>query len=223
MAALGYRTFDEMVGQRQMLDQDQADRSWQGAGARLLEAVPQADALAERHDLPQPAQDHGLDNVLDRTPHRQSRSEAIEHGRHVRLDMPIRNSDRSTGAMLSGEIARRYGHAGLRDEAIHIKLKGTAGPELRRLPRQGRDARARGRGQRLCRQGPLGRTDHRLPAEGGDETRRRTPRSSSATPRFMARSPANAISAASRASVSACAIPARSRSSKARATTAANI
>ena len=46
---------------------------------------------------------------------------------HVRLDLPIHNTDRSTGAMLSGEIARRYGHAGLRDEAIHIKFKGTAG------------------------------------------------------------------------------------------------
>ena len=45
----------------------------------------------------------------------------------MRLDLPIRNSDRSTGAMLSGEIARRYGHAGLRDEAIHIKFKGSAG------------------------------------------------------------------------------------------------
>jgi glutamate synthase (NADPH/NADH) large chain len=53
--------------------------------------------------------------------------DAVERGRHVRLDLSIRNSDRSTGAMLSGEIARRYGHAGLRDEAIHIKFKGTAG------------------------------------------------------------------------------------------------
>src|SRR4029077_13500329 len=53
--------------------------------------------------------------------------EAIERGKHVRLDLSIRNSDRSTGAMLSGEIGKRYGHAGLRDEAIHIKFKGTAG------------------------------------------------------------------------------------------------
>ena len=45
----------------------------------------------------------------------------------MRLELPIRNTDRSTGAMLSGEIARRYGHAGLRDEAIHVKFKGTAG------------------------------------------------------------------------------------------------
>ena len=53
--------------------------------------------------------------------------DAIERGKHVRLDLAIRNSDRSTGAMLSGEIGKRYGHAGLRDEAIHIKFKGTAG------------------------------------------------------------------------------------------------
>ena len=53
--------------------------------------------------------------------------DAVERGRHVRLDLSIRNSDRSAGAMLSGEIAKRYGHAGLRDESIHIKFKGTAG------------------------------------------------------------------------------------------------
>src|SRR5208337_1447544 len=54
-------------------------------------------------------------------------ADAIERGKHVRLEMAIRNTDRSAGAMLSGEIARRYGHAGLRDEAIHVKFKGTAG------------------------------------------------------------------------------------------------
>src|SRR6202034_929743 len=64
--------------------------------------------------------------VLDRKFIAQT-EDAIERGKHVRLDMSIRNSDRSVGAMLSGEIARRYGHAGLRDEAIHIKLKGAAG------------------------------------------------------------------------------------------------
>jgi len=53
--------------------------------------------------------------------------DAVERGKHVRLDLSIRNFDRSTGAMLSGVIAKRYGHAGLRDEAIHIKFKGTAG------------------------------------------------------------------------------------------------
>ena len=51
--------------------------------------------------------------------------------------MPIRNIDRSTGAMLSGEIARRYGHAGLRDETIHIKFKGTAGQSFGAFLAQG--------------------------------------------------------------------------------------
>ena len=45
----------------------------------------------------------------------------------MRLDLTISNRDRSAGAMLSGEIAKRYGHAGLKDGTIHIKLKGSAG------------------------------------------------------------------------------------------------
>ncbi len=66
--------------------------------------------------------------------------------------------------MLSGEIARRYGSAGLPDDTIRIHLDGLCGPELRRVPRQGSHAHARRRRQRLCRQGTLGRTDHRVSA-----------------------------------------------------------
>ena len=127
MAALGYRKFDEMIGQRQMLDKAEAGRARQGAGPRLLEAVPEADrrGRATRSTIAS-AQDHELEHVLDRRLIAET-TDALERGKHVRLDLPIRNSDRSTGAMLSGEIAKRYGHAGLRDETIHIKLKGTAG------------------------------------------------------------------------------------------------
>jgi glutamate synthase (NADPH/NADH) large chain len=126
MAALGYRKFDEMVGQRQMLDR-----------AKLLEhAKAQGLDFSKLFHRPTPwsgdtifrsvAQDHELKHVLDRRLIVETK-DAVEHGKHVRLDLSIRNSDRSTGAMLSGEIGKRYGHAGLRDEAIHIKFKGTAG------------------------------------------------------------------------------------------------
>ncbi len=126
MALLGYRRFDEMIGQSQMLDK-----------ARLVEhAKAQGLDFSKLFHKPKPwpgdtiyrsiDQDHGLDHVLDRRLIAETR-EAVERGKHVRLDLPIRNSDRSTGAMLSGVIAKRYGHAGLRDEAIHIKFKGTAG------------------------------------------------------------------------------------------------
>ncbi len=126
MAALGYRRFDEMIGQSQMLDK-----------ARLVEhAKAQGLDFSKLFHKPKPwrgdtiycsiDQDHGLERVLDRRLIAETK-DALERGKHVRLDLPIRNSDRSTGAMLSGEVAKRYGHMGLRDEAIHIKFKGTAG------------------------------------------------------------------------------------------------
>jgi glutamate synthase (NADPH/NADH) large chain len=126
MAAMGYRTFDEMIGQSQMLDKAELVATAKARGldfSKLFYKPTPWPSDAIHHCT---EQDHGLDHVLDRRLIAETR-DALEHAKHVRLEMPIRNSDRSAGAMLSGEIARRYGHAGLRDEAIHIKFKGTAG------------------------------------------------------------------------------------------------
>jgi glutamate synthase (NADPH) large chain len=126
MAALGYRRFHEMIGQMQMLDRAQAIEHWKARGldfTKLFHKPQTAPGVGIYRSEPQ---DHGIAHVLDRQIIADARP-AIENGKHVRLELPIRNSDRSTGAMLSGEIARRYGHAGLRDETVHIKLKGSAG------------------------------------------------------------------------------------------------
>jgi glutamate synthase (NADPH/NADH) large chain len=126
MASLGYRKFDEMIGQRRMLDRakvvEQAKAQGLDFSRLFLEPSPWPDDGIYRSTK----QDHEIDRVLDRRLIAET-NDALDRGRHVRLDLSIRNSDRSTGAMLSGEIAKRYGHAGLRDEAIHIKFKGTAG------------------------------------------------------------------------------------------------
>ena len=126
MASLGYRRFDEMVGQRQMLDKSKLIDHWKAKGLDFSGLFHKPKPLPGDAIFHSVAQDHGLERVLDREFIAKA-SDAVEHGKHVRLDMAIRNSDRSAGAMLSGEIARRHGHAGLRDEAIHIKLKGVAG------------------------------------------------------------------------------------------------
>ncbi len=126
MASLGYRSFNEMIGQRQMLDKTNLIAQGKANGldfAKLFykpEPWP-TDAICHTQQ-----QDHGLDKVLDRTFIAETK-DALEHARHVRLDLTISNRDRSAGAMLSGEIAKRYGNAGLKDGTIHIKLKGTAG------------------------------------------------------------------------------------------------
>ena len=82
---------------------------------------------------------------------------SIENGQPVRLERTVRNVDRTVGAMLSGEVARRHGHAGLPEDTISVKFTGTAGQSLRRLPGARRLPGTDRRRQRLCRQGPVGR------------------------------------------------------------------
>jgi glutamate synthase (NADPH/NADH) large chain len=71
-------------------------------------------------------QDHGLEKALDHRLIELARP-AIERGERVTIDMPIRNINRTVGAMLSGVIAKRYGHDGLPEDTIHIRFAGSAG------------------------------------------------------------------------------------------------
>jgi glutamate synthase (NADPH/NADH) large chain len=74
-------------------------------------------------------QDHGIDKALDRQLIDQAHA-ALERGEKVSIDVAVRNLNRTVGTMLSYEVARRYGHAGLPDETIHVSLNGTAGQSL---------------------------------------------------------------------------------------------
>jgi glutamate synthase (NADPH) large chain len=71
-------------------------------------------------------QDHKIHDIIDRKLIAQSQG-ALEAGTPLRIELPIRNTDRTTGAMLSGAIAKRYGHDGLPTDTIVAKFKGTAG------------------------------------------------------------------------------------------------
>jgi glutamate synthase (NADPH/NADH) large chain len=126
MARLGFRTFDEMIGQSDRLDMRKAIRHWKAKGldfSRLLYKPKAASGVAifncER-------QEHGLENVLDHRLIEEARP-ALDHGEPVRIDIDIANIHRTFGAMLSGRIAERYGHAGLPEDTIHITARGTAG------------------------------------------------------------------------------------------------
>ena len=126
MAALGYRTFDEMIGQMQVLDTRRAVDHWKAKGldfSRLFHKPAAAEGVAIYH---RESQDHELDSVLDRRFIAEAWP-ALEGRRPVKLSARIHNTDRTIGAMLSGEIAKRYGHAGLPEDTIHISLVGTAG------------------------------------------------------------------------------------------------
>ena len=126
MAELGYRNFNEMIGQRQMLDKSELIARAKSKGLDFSKLFYKPTPWAGDTIYRSIAQDHGLEHVLDRK-FIAGAKDAIDHAKHVRLDLEIRNSDRSAGAMLSGEIAKRYGYGGLKEGTVHIKLKGTAG------------------------------------------------------------------------------------------------
>jgi glutamate synthase (NADPH/NADH) large chain len=126
MAALGYRKFDEMIGQMQMLDRQKVIEHWKAKGLDFSKLFHKPRAEESRAIFRSERQDHKLANVLDRELIAQAKP-AIETRAKVLIETKINNTNRTTGAMLSGMIARRYGHAGLPDGTIHVRAKGTAG------------------------------------------------------------------------------------------------
>jgi glutamate synthase (NADPH/NADH) large chain len=126
MAALGFRSFAEMIGQTEVLDKSQAIDHWKAKGldfTRLFHK-PQVPPQVAIHNSER--QNHGLDKVLDVKLIELAR-EALEEKKPVKLELEIKNINRTTGAMLSGEIAKRYGHTGLPEDTIWVSLRGSAG------------------------------------------------------------------------------------------------
>jgi glutamate synthase (NADPH/NADH) large chain len=126
MAAMGYRTFNEMIGQTQMLDARQLVDHWKAQGLDFSRLFTKPPAPAGVAIYNRERQDHKLAGVIDRKLIEEARA-ALERGAPVRINLPITNTDRTTGAMLSGEIAKRYGHDGLPSDTIVARFKGTAG------------------------------------------------------------------------------------------------
>ena len=157
MASLGFRTLDEMIGRVECLDFEPAKDHWKAKGLDLspLLFMPDADDDAARREHLQagrrprsrarPPADRGRDAVA-----------RPAHARR-RCRSPIRNTDRTTGTLLGYEVTRRFGGAGLPDDTIRVQLHRIGRPELRRVHSARHHAGARGRSQRLRRQGPVGR------------------------------------------------------------------
>jgi len=126
MAKLGFRSFDEMIGRRDRLGFRAAVAHWKAKGLELSPLLHLPEHGPEVAIYNCEAQDHGLEQALD---HRliELAAPAVEGEGTVRINLPIRNTNRTVGAMLSGRIARRHGHAGLADGAIHAKFTGSAG------------------------------------------------------------------------------------------------
>ena len=126
MAEMGFRTVAEMVGRVDRLDMTRMHRHWKARGinlSRLLHVPDVAPGTSLRNTQ---VQDHGLEAALDNALIADCR-EAIASKAPVQLEYEVRNVHRTVGTMLSGEIAKLYGHEGLPPDTIRINLNGVAG------------------------------------------------------------------------------------------------
>ncbi|MDP9109226.1 MAG: glutamate synthase-related protein, partial [Pseudomonadota bacterium] len=126
MAQLGIATFNELIGRADLLDKSKAVQHWKAKGLDFSRIFHQPEMPADQPRYQCEEQDHALVNALDHKLIAQARA-ALEKGEKVSFISPVRNVNRTVGTMLSGEVAKRYGHAGLPDDTIHIQLQGTAG------------------------------------------------------------------------------------------------
>ena len=127
MAQLGFRRFEEMVGRSDMLEFADVSNHWK---AKHLDLAP---ILWRPNVAPQVAihnvqkQDHGLERSLDNTKLIELARPALQHGQNVSAELPIKNTNRTVGTTLSGQIARKYGQSGLPDDRITFRFTGSAG------------------------------------------------------------------------------------------------
>ncbi|MEQ9121791.1 MAG: glutamate synthase-related protein, partial [Alphaproteobacteria bacterium] len=126
MAKLGVRTVNELIGQTQLLDMKKAVDHWKADGVDLRRLIykPAPKPGVATHNCE--VQDHQLDKALDQTLLQKAKP-ALERGEAVVIETQVRNVNRTVGAMLSGRLAEKYGHAGLPEDTVAIKAKGVAG------------------------------------------------------------------------------------------------
>jgi glutamate synthase (NADPH/NADH) large chain len=126
MAALGFRTMDEMIGRVDRLDVRPAVDHWKARGLDFSAILHQPDGAAGAPRRQTRAQDHGLEHAVDHALIAQCAG-ALERKTPVSLSFAIRNADRTVGTMLGYEVTTRHGAAGLPDDTIRLQFTGSAG------------------------------------------------------------------------------------------------
>ncbi|HTO34017.1 MAG TPA: glutamate synthase large subunit [Pararhizobium sp.] len=125
LASLGFAKFDDIIGLSELLEKDAMISHWKANGLDFGRIFHKVDAPKEKTYWTE-RQNHPIHDILDRKLIEAAKP-ALESKTPVAIEVDIRNVDRSAGAMLSGEVAKRYKHKGLKDDTISVKLRGTAG------------------------------------------------------------------------------------------------
>ncbi len=128
MADLGFRTINDMIGRVDCLETDAAINHWKAKGIDLSPMLAPAVKPHKRVGVYcTRKQDHGLELALDNTTLLALCRPAIERGEKVRAELPIINTNRVVGTILSHTVAKRWGEKCLPEDTIHLKFKGSAG------------------------------------------------------------------------------------------------
>ena len=126
MAQIGVRKLDEVIGRSDLLEMRKGIAHWKARGLDFSKIFYRPDMPADVARFNCEMQDHGLDKALDNQLIEAARP-ALEKRQKVKYECEVRNINRSVGGMLSSEVARRYGHDGLPDDTIHVRMSGTGG------------------------------------------------------------------------------------------------
>ena len=126
MASIGIRKFNDLIGRADLLDMQKGIDHWKLSGLDFSKVFHQPKVDQSVSLFNNDVQDHGLKNALDNQLITLAKP-ALEKGQKVTIDLPITNTNRTCGTMLSNQVATLYGNKGLPDDTISIKLKGTAG------------------------------------------------------------------------------------------------
>ncbi|WP_246719497.1 glutamate synthase large subunit [Rhizobium fabae] len=125
LASLGFTRLDEIIGVSELLEKDEMLAHWKAKGLDFSRIFHKVDAPKEE-TLWTSRQQHPIDDILDRVLIEQAQP-ALTAKTPVAFEVDIKNVNRSVGAMLSGEVAKRYRHCGLKEDTINVTLRGTAG------------------------------------------------------------------------------------------------
>ena len=126
MAQLGYRTLAEMVGQTHKINSNKAIKHYKAKGLDLSSILHRPTAYKNMIVKNTEEQDHSLENVLDFTILKDS-NRALYRKEKMNLAYPIKNTNRTVGAIISNEISKIYGHLGLPEDTLNINFTGSAG------------------------------------------------------------------------------------------------
>lgn len=136
MAYLGFRTFNEMVGQVEYIKFERPHHHWKARGLDFSKILHKPKAYFPTEMYRVKEQNHGLEKQIDNEIIRRCRA-ALEYKQKVSLEMQITNLNRTVGGMLAGEVARKYGEEGLPEDTIDITFRGTAGQSFGAWVNQG--------------------------------------------------------------------------------------